>query len=92
MHATFVNEGHEVSALLSFDESGALTDFVSYDRFRTTDGKTYTLLPWSTPIRAWAEFDGRRLPVEAEAVWHDPAGEFAYARLRVVAVNYNVTG
>ncbi len=92
VRATFVNEGHEVSALLSFDESGALTDFLSHNRFRTTDGKTYTLLPWSTPIRAWAEFGGRRLPVEAEAVWHDPAGEFAYGRLRVVAANYNVTG
>jgi hypothetical protein len=65
---------------------------VSHDRFRTTDGKTYTLLPWSTPIRAWAEFEGRLLPVEAEAVWHDPAGKFAYGRLRVVEANYNLPG
>jgi hypothetical protein len=92
VRATFMNQGHRVSAALSFDESGALTDFVSHDRFRTTDGKTYTLLRWSTPIHAWAEFDGRRLPVEAEAVWHDPAGEFAYGRLQVVAANHNVTG
>jgi len=92
VRATFVNQGHTVSALLTFDESGALIDFLSHDRFRTTDGKTYTLLPWSTPIRDWAESDGRRLPVEAQAIWHDPAGEFAYGRFRILEVKYNVAG
>lgn len=92
VRARLANEGHAVSAILTFDESGALVDFVSHDRFRTTDGKAHTLLPWSTPIHRWADFDGRRLPVEAEAVWHAPAGEFAYGRFRIEKVTYNAVG
>ena len=90
--ATFSNAGHTVSALLCFDETGALVDFVSHDRFRTSDGKSYTLAPWSTPVDAWADFDGRRLPVKARARWLEPEGELCYASFEIGDVAYNVPG
>jgi hypothetical protein len=88
--ATFSNAGNTVSAVLSFDESGALVDFVSDDRYRTADGKTYEQLRWSTPIRAWRDFDGRQLPVEAEAIWRDDELEYTYAHFEILGVEYNV--
>jgi len=90
VRATFSNAGNTVSAILSFDDSGALVDFVSDDRHRTTDGKTYEQLRWSTPVRAWRTFDGRRLPVEAEAIWQSDELAFAYARFEILGVDYNV--
>ena len=90
VQATFSNAGNTVSAVLTFDESGALVDFVSGDRYRTGDGKTYERLRWSTPVRAWATFDGRRLPVKAEAVWREDELAFAYARFDILGVEYNV--
>ena len=88
--ATFSNAGHTVSALLSFDESGALVDFVSNDRLRTVDGKSYWLSPWSTPVDEWADFGGRRLPVKARARWLEPEGELCYARFEIEDVAYNI--
>ena len=90
VRATFSNAGNTVSAILSFDDSGALVDFVSDDRYRTADGKTYERLRWSTPVRAWGTFAGRRLPVQAEAVWRDGDQAFAYARFEIVGADYNV--
>jgi hypothetical protein len=90
VRATFNNAGNTISAVLSFDDSGALVDFVSDDRYRTADGKTYERLRWSTPVRKWDTFDGRRLPVQAEAVWQSGDLAFAYARFEILGVNYNV--
>lgn len=92
VRATFTNAGHTISADLSFDESGALVDFLSRDRYRTVTGSAYSLVPWSTPVTEWAEFDGRRLPVSAEAHWADPSGDFCYARFRITDVDYNASG
>ena len=90
VRATFSNAGNTVSALLYFDDAGALVDFVSDDRYRTADGKTYERLRWSTPVRAWGAFAGRRLPVEAEAIWGDGDQAYAYARFEILGADYNV--
>lgn len=89
VRVTFSNAGNTVSADLSFDESAALIDFVSDDRSRTADGKTYEQLRWSTPIRGWRTFDGRQLPVEAKAIWRGDGDEFVYARFELLEVEYN---
>jgi hypothetical protein len=88
--ATFTNAGNTVSAVVTFDSSGALINFVSDDRSRTTDGKTYQQLRWSTPVSDWRDFDGRKLPVKGEALWTLPGGEFAYGRFELLEVQYNV--
>lgn len=90
VRVTFSNAGNTVSAILSFDDSGALVDFASDDRYKTTGGKTYERLRWSTPVRAWGTFDGRRLPAEAEATWQTGDLAFAYARFEILGVDYNV--
>jgi len=91
VRATFTNAGHTITAVLTFAENGALTNFISDDRSRTLDGKTYERVRWSTPVSGWRTVNGHRLP-DAEARWHLPTGEFAYARFEVVDVAYNVVG
>jgi hypothetical protein len=92
VRATWTNAGNTISAMVSFDNSGALVNFVSDDRFRTTDGKTYEQLRWSTPMGDWRDYDGHKLPVTGEAIWALPGGEFAYGRFELLEVQYNVTG
>lgn len=89
---TWTNAASTVSAVLTFAESGALLDFLSEDRSRTTDGRTFERLPWSTPVAEWRVFDGRRLPVKGEAIWGHPDGPFAYGRFEILDVGYDVEG
>jgi hypothetical protein len=91
VRATWTNAGNTISAVVSFDNTGALVNFVSDDRSRTTDGKTYQQLRWSTPVSDWRDFDRRKLPVKGEAIWTLPGGEFAYGRFELLEAQYNVT-
>lgn len=91
VRVTWTNEGNTVSAVLTFDRSGALVNFVSEDRSRTTNGKRFEKLRWSTPVMEWRDFNGRKLPYRAEASWTLPEGEFAYARFEIAEAEYNVT-
>lgn len=91
VRATFTNAGNTIAAVLTFDERGALNNFSSDDRTRTTDGAAYTQARWSTPVVRWRTVDGYTLP-DAEARWQLPGGEFTYGRFEVVDVGYNVTG
>jgi hypothetical protein len=80
VRATWANAGNTVSATVSFDDSGALVDFVSDDRSRTADGKHYEQLRWSTPVTGWCEVDGRRLMSTGEAVWDESRVNLTRAR------------
>ena len=91
VRATWTNAGNTIAAVVSFDDSGALVNFVSDDRSMTADGKTYAQLRWSTPVDDWRDFDGRKLPARGETIWTLPGGEFAYGRFEIQAVQYNVT-
>jgi hypothetical protein len=73
--ATYANAGTTVSAELTFDEAGDLIGFVSRDRYQS-DGKTYRLLPWSTPMGDFRDFGPARLPGFGEARWREPTGEW----------------
>ena len=86
----FTNAGHTVSAILTFDKSGALVDFLSEDRSRTTDGTSFERLPWSTPIGSWRTVGDRRFPGHAAGVWHDKNGSYQYARFENPEIEYNV--
>ena len=46
--------------------------------------------PWSTPVREYKDFGGRRLPSYGEAVWHTPEGEFRYGQFTTVEIAYNL--
>jgi hypothetical protein len=88
--ARFTHAGVTISALLSFNQAGQLTDFVSNDRFLSADGKSYTSYPWSTPVRDYREIDGRRLPSYGETIWHTPEGQFGYGEFHLLEIEYNV--
>lgn len=81
--------GHRVEAVLHFDEAGDLVDFHSHDRYQT-DGTAHTLARWSTPVLEFGDFDGIRLPREAEAHWGEEGESWSYARFVVEEVRYNV--
>jgi hypothetical protein len=87
--ASFTNRGVTVSATLIFNQAGALVNFISRDRFLSTDGKHYQNYPWSTPVRNYKEMNGRRVPAYGEAIWHTPNGSFSYARFNIQSVEYN---
>jgi hypothetical protein len=88
--ATFTNASNTVSALLSFNDAGELVNFHSDDRYLSADGKTYSKYRWSTPMRNYREFDGRRIASHGEASWRLPPSEFVYARIEILSIEYNV--
>jgi hypothetical protein len=88
--ATFSNAGQTISAVLSFDEAGALTNFVSDDRYQSLDGTSYKNRRWSTPVQAYRDVGGRRVMAVGEARWTEPEGEFSYARLELSDIEYNL--
>jgi len=62
VRARFTDGGQTISATLLFGEDGRLTNFISDDRSRSSpDGKTFTRLRFSTPIRDYRDFGSARL-------------------------------
>ncbi len=92
VEATFTNKGNTITAVLSFNENGELTNFTSNDRYLSADGKTYESYPWSTPVGSYREYGGRKVASYGEAVWRMPAGDFTYARFNLKAIEYNCAG
>lgn len=81
----FTLGANTVSALLTFDSQGDLVDFRSEDRGALQKDGSLKILPWTTPMRAYQEFDGRRVASEGEAIWHYPEAPFTYGQMRLVA-------
>lgn len=89
--ASFTNAGHTVRAILSFNDAGELTNFVSGDRSAASpDGKTLTKLGWSTPVRDYGTFGSHRILAHGAGRWDAPSGEYAYIRLQLTEIEYNV--
>jgi hypothetical protein len=83
--ATMSYGGETASATFMFDDEGRLTDMVA-QRYNDARGRLET---WSTPIGAYGEFEGVRVPVAGEGVWKYETGDFPYIRLRVTDLDYN---
>jgi hypothetical protein len=90
VEAEFTNGNHTISATLYFNGEGAITDFVSRDRFMSSDGITYLNYPWSTPVTAWKETGGRKVPSLGEAIWQMPEGRFSYGQFDINEIEYNL--
>jgi len=83
--ATMSYRGVTGAAKFIFDEQGREIDMVA-ERYNSTTGRLET---WSTPLRAYGEFHGVRVPVEGEGIWKYDSGDFSYIRLRVTDLEYN---
>jgi hypothetical protein len=88
--ARFTHNGITVSAQLSFNAAGELIDFISNDRFLSTDGKRYQIYPWSTPVGRYKAIDGRKVVSYGETVWHTSEGEFIYGKFNLAEIEYNL--
>lgn len=87
--AKFTNKGNTIVAWLYFNEKGELINFISDDRYQSADGKTYKNYRWSTPVKDYRDFGGRKVATYGEAIWHTPEGEFPYAKFNLVEIEYN---
>ena len=83
----FTNRGHQISAILYFNETGQLINFVSDDRYDISDTKRYR---FSTPVMDYKSIDGRNVVAYGQAVWHYPEGEFVYGKFYLKNIEYNV--
>jgi hypothetical protein len=92
VRARFTHMGKTIGATLTFDEEGRLVNFVSGDRFLSSDGKSFLNVPWSTPVGEYREFGGRTVAGSGEAIWQMPQGEFCYAKFELADIEYNCRG
>lgn len=84
---TIIDGSRSASAVMYFDEQGALTNFAS-DRYHEVNG-VYVEDRWETPMTGYGEFNGLKLPVKGEAVWKMSSGDFSYIKLEVTALEYD---
>jgi hypothetical protein len=91
VRAVFTNRGQTITATLVFNDTGEMINFISDDRYQSIDGKTYHRYPWSTPIREYKRFGGRKLAAYGEGRWQMPEGEFAYAKFTLADIEFNCT-
>jgi hypothetical protein len=87
--AKFTNGNITVSATLFFNEVGEIVNFLSNDRFETTDGKTYRNYPWLTPVTGYSNINGYRLPSGAKLIYKHPDEDLCYGEFRLKSVEYN---
>ena len=87
--ATFTNGSLSIKARLYFNEKGELINFISNDRYETTDGKTLLNYPWSTPVKDYREINGSRLATGASTIYHHPGDDFCYGEFNLKDVRYN---
>jgi len=85
----FTDGGREIEASLYFDIEGRLENFIA-KRYREVEGK-YSLDTWSTPITAYGEHAGLKLPIRGQAIWHLPEDDLSYIDLEVKEIEYKLT-
>ena len=76
-------------AIFFFNESGQVTNMIA-KRYREVNG-SYILDEWSTPIHEYGEFDGFKIPIRGEAIWHLPDGDLSYIQVVVNKIEYNIS-
>jgi len=88
--AQFTLGPNTVHAELRFNERDELIDFVSDDRLNLApDGKSYTQMRWTTPVKDYAKMGPVRVPTKASVLWHPASGAFAYGEFELTGLSYN---
>lgn len=86
----FTQGPHRVRATLEFNAAGQLVNFHSDDRGALQKDGSLRLLRWSTPMRDYRAFDGRRVATQGEAVYAYPEGDFAYGHFVLRQIGFDV--
>jgi hypothetical protein len=87
--ARFTFGGASVAGTFHFDDAGLCTQFYTEDRWQ--DGRRPRRVPWSAQLGAYRRgADGLLFPTELRGTWHEPDGDFTYARGRIAGITYNV--
>lgn len=86
----FTQGPHRVRAELEFNGADELVNFHSDDRGALQKDGSLRLLRWSTPMRDYRDFDGRRVATAGEAVYAYPEGDFAYGRFVLKQIRFDV--
>lgn len=89
LHARYTNAGQTIEAVLTFDGSGDIRNFVSLDRGKEVNGKQL-VTPWDTPVSAYATFHGVRIVAQAEARYEENGEQSAYGRFTITGADFNV--
>jgi hypothetical protein len=89
VQAKFTNGSITIGATLYFNEDGELVDFLSNDRYETTDGKNYKNYPWLTPVTGYTNMNGYRLPSGAKLIYRHPDEDFCYGEFNLLSIEYN---
>jgi len=79
-----------VSAMVYFNEKYELINFITDDRYKSTGKGKYARIKWSTPVTEYGEINGIKMCTAANAVWHNPEGDYVYARFKVKDLSYNI--
>jgi len=88
--AIIIWKGVHAEAIFYFSESGHVTNMLA-KRYREING-SFVLNDWSTPIHEYGEFDGIKIPIRGEAIWHLPDGDLSYIQIKVTDFRYNIPG
>lgn len=88
--ATFTNNNITISAILYFNTDGELVNFVSDDRYQIVSETNRKAIRFSTPVKNYVEFNGRKFPSYGEAIWNLPEGDLVYGQFNTKKVEYNV--
>ena len=92
VRAVFTHLSHTICATLCFNARGELIDFLADGRAAaSSDGKSFTKLPWSTPLSDYRKFGSHWLMGHGEGVWHTPEGNYSYLHFDLDTIEFNVT-
>lgn len=91
--AVFTIGENTVGAILVFNESGELVDFVSDDRLAlSADGSQFEPMRWSTPLRDYRRLGRQWIWARGEGRWHPAGGAFTYLEGELTDVEMNPGG
>ena len=83
----FSYRGINIRAQIFFGRSGEIIRFITN---RYCD-QTKSLQKWSTYYKSYKTYNDIKIPTEAGAIWHLPAGNFNYARFRITDIDLSGT-
>lgn len=85
--ATITDGDISGSVIFTFNEEGAITHAVSYDRYRT-EGDQQVKSPWMATMREYQSINGFMVPTKANVAWEINGEEFVYAKFLVTNIDY----